>query len=243
MEKTYCIYCHTNKINGKKYIGQTGGDLQKRFGENGYSYRKQMFGRAIKKYGWDNFEHTVLEQGLTLEEANIKEEYYILKYKTTDSAFGYNVRAGGNNSTLSNETKEKLSNSLHKYYENNDVWNKGLKGEYHLHITDERKKQLVEQMKGNEKALGYRHSEEAKIKISKASKMRGNPNKGKKWFNNGIISTMANECPKGWSEGRLSMKEETKEKLRQCNLGKKHSEETKAKMSKVRKIYLNKEVA
>lgn len=151
MEKTYCIYCHTNKINGKKYIGQTGGDLQKRFGENGYSYRKQMFGRAIKKYGWDNFEHTVLEQGLTLEEA--------------------------------------------------------------------------------------------KIKISKASKMRGNPNKGKKWFNNGIISTMANECPKGWSEGRLSMKEETKEKLRQCNLGKKHSEETKAKMSKVRKIYLNKEVA
>ena len=161
MEKTYCIYCHTNKINGKKYIGQTGGDLQKRFGENGYCYRKQMFGRAIKKYGWDNFEHTVLEQGLTLEEANIKEEYYILKYKTTDSAFGYNVRAGGNNSTLSNEMKEKLSNSLHKYYENNDVWNKGLKGEYHLHITDERKKQLVEQMKGNEKALGYQHSEEA----------------------------------------------------------------------------------
>lgn len=73
MDKEYCIYCHTNKINGKKYIGQTRQELNRRF-RDGEGYKEcPKFYNAIKKYGWDNFEHEVLFEHLTLEEANQKE--------------------------------------------------------------------------------------------------------------------------------------------------------------------------
>ena len=46
------------------------------------------------------------------------------------------------------------------------------------------------------------HSEETRKKMSEAQK--GNTNvKGKHWFNNGKINTMAKECPDGFVPGRL----------------------------------------
>ena len=84
---------HKNKINGKVYIGQTKQSLKNRW-SNGYGYREcPKFWRAIQKYGWDNFEHIILEQGLTLDEANNKEQYYIKKYDAI--ANGYNISIGG----------------------------------------------------------------------------------------------------------------------------------------------------
>lgn len=44
---------------------------------------------------------------LTLEMANIIEEELIKKYKSTNSKYGYNIRPGGENSILSEESKEK----------------------------------------------------------------------------------------------------------------------------------------
>ena len=68
--KTFCIYCHTNKINGKKYIGQTH-DYQKRCQPSNYKGCTKFY-YAILKYGWENFSHEILEQNLTLKEANEK---------------------------------------------------------------------------------------------------------------------------------------------------------------------------
>lgn len=94
--KTYIIYMHKNKINGKMYIGKTCQDPEKRFGSNGSGYRNcKMFYLAIKKYGWNNFEHIVLCSNLSPEEANIKEREYIKEYKSNDTKFGYNIRTGG----------------------------------------------------------------------------------------------------------------------------------------------------
>ena len=51
-ETDWCVYIHTNRINGKKYIGQTTKTLRERAGKNGYGYRHQFkFSKAIKKYG------------------------------------------------------------------------------------------------------------------------------------------------------------------------------------------------
>ena len=38
MEKTFCVYMHTNKINGKKYIGQTCQKPETRWGIGGKKY-------------------------------------------------------------------------------------------------------------------------------------------------------------------------------------------------------------
>ena len=77
MNKTYIIYLHRNKINGKCYVGQTSVDPLERWGINGYGYHNQQyFYRAIQKYGWDNFEHIILESNLTVEDVNERERYW-----------------------------------------------------------------------------------------------------------------------------------------------------------------------
>lgn len=106
-ERIHCVYMHTNKIDGKKYIGQAKGDPRKRW-SSGYKGCTFFF-NAIKKYGWDNFEHVVLADNLTLDEANLCEKMFISLYRTTDRNFGYNIQSGGKNCNHSEETKQKLS--------------------------------------------------------------------------------------------------------------------------------------
>ena len=111
MSKTnncYKIYAHINKENGKIYIGQTKQTLNNRF-MNGYGYRTcPHFWNAIQKYGWDNFEHIVLFENISLELANIIEEELIEKYNTRNSLFGYNINFGGDNHVIPEETKKKM---------------------------------------------------------------------------------------------------------------------------------------
>ena len=95
MENTYSVYKHTNKINGKVYIGITRNQPEVRWGRNGSGYNFQLFGKAIKKYGWENFDHEVLYENLSHEDANAKEIELIKKYKATDNKYGYNVALGG----------------------------------------------------------------------------------------------------------------------------------------------------
>lgn len=53
------IYVHICP-DGKSYVGKTQ-NIKKRFGKNGYGYRKcTKFYDAILKFGWGNIEHIVL---------------------------------------------------------------------------------------------------------------------------------------------------------------------------------------
>lgn len=102
--QNYKIYMHRNKINGKVYIGQTKQELNDRW-QNGNGYKKSpKFYNAIQKYGWNNFEHFLLECNLTYEQANKKEVYYINKFKSCDRNFGYNISTGGAGSPIQTET-------------------------------------------------------------------------------------------------------------------------------------------
>lgn len=121
----YIIYKHTNKLNGKSYIGLTSQQPETRWGKNGYGYYGQNFYTAILEFGWDNFEHEILETGLTKEEAFRKEKNYIHAYNT-NSPYGYNGKlrpdwtAKPKDSpptwTLSKELYESLSESADANY-------------------------------------------------------------------------------------------------------------------------------
>ena len=87
---------HINKINNKVYIGKTCQEPEVRFGSNGCGYRAcPHFYNAIKKYGWDNFDHKILYEGLSLEEANRLEKQTINQFDSRNPEKGYNIRIGG----------------------------------------------------------------------------------------------------------------------------------------------------
>lgn len=92
----FSVYCYTNKINGKKYIGITSHTLSERAGQAGNRYKQcTRFYNAIKKYGWDVFDPEILFEGLSKAEACLKEQELIAYYRTRDKHFGYNVCTGG----------------------------------------------------------------------------------------------------------------------------------------------------
>lgn len=114
MGTEYCVYCHECISNGKRYIGMTK-DVSTRWGNNGSAYIRanspnSAFAKAIQKYGWDGFVHTVLESGLTREQAVEREKYYIALYKTNicryGSDFGYNLTDGGDGGPGCKPTEE-----------------------------------------------------------------------------------------------------------------------------------------
>lgn len=102
--RTFYVYVHTNKTNGKKYFGITSQPPQDRWGKNGCHYlsrykdgryKQPAFACAIIKYGWDDFHHEMLFEGLTESEAKRIEKELIAKHNTMHSDYGYNLTLGG----------------------------------------------------------------------------------------------------------------------------------------------------
>lgn len=93
MKRNYCVYIHTNKINGKKYVGITKQDPIQRW-EYGHGYKNcPKMWNAIKKYGWSGFTHEVVINNLTRGEAIAAEISLIKTHDTVNN--GYNVSEGG----------------------------------------------------------------------------------------------------------------------------------------------------
>ena len=99
------VYIHTNKINGKVYVGRTKQNPEDRYGASGACYLRKdkysgkylqpLFANAIKKYGWDNFDHDVIASNLTEEESRRFEKLLINLLKSNQKEFGYNMTEGG----------------------------------------------------------------------------------------------------------------------------------------------------
>lgn len=165
-DKNYCVYVHTSP-SGKKYVGQTCRDPEKRWGKNGIHYLQKKknkyqhpaFANAILKYGWENFEHEVIASNLTKEEADNFEKLLIKELNTMDFKYGYNCMSGGSNGTPSEETRKRQSEAQ-----------KGEKSHrYGKHLTEEMKKRLSEAHKGKV------FSEDTRKNMSKAKSGENHP--------------------------------------------------------------------
>lgn len=106
----YTVYCHTNKLNGKRYVGITKKKPERRW-QNGTAYaHNEYFYNAILKHGWEEFSHEILFTGLTKQKAEQIEKRLIKKWELTNRSRGYNIESGGNlGKEVSEETKKKQS--------------------------------------------------------------------------------------------------------------------------------------
>ncbi len=92
------VYKHRNIINNKVYIGRTIQTIRNRVKQG---YRNTLFGNAVDKYGWYNFETSILHSAaantalelITL--LNTVEEQQIKLHNSNNRDFGYNIRSGG----------------------------------------------------------------------------------------------------------------------------------------------------
>lgn len=122
MEREYTVYMHIAP-SGKKYVGITSTKVKRRW-MGGYGYKcNPHFYRAIKKYGWDSFEHIILYENLSKQEAEKIEIGLIAKHNLTDKRYGYNIENGGNApGTHSEETLKKMSEA--QSGSKNHMWGK-----------------------------------------------------------------------------------------------------------------------
>lgn len=151
------IYKIQNKINNKVYIGQTTRTLNERKrehiskGNNGYFFIQ----KAIKKYGEDNFEWSVICNCNDRKELNKMEKYYIKEYDSYRNGYNMTLGGDGHKSPHSEETKNKIRG------------NKNFLGKKHSPETIER---IRAANIGNKHGVGRIFSDEIKKKISESEK-------------------------------------------------------------------------
>jgi len=105
----YLVYMHENKLNKKKYVGITSLSAEERW-QNGRHYEfNEHFSKAIKKYGWNGFDHKIIMENTTQSAAALLEETLIKELDLTNPNNGYNKSTGGEHSKPGPETRKKLS--------------------------------------------------------------------------------------------------------------------------------------
>lgn len=90
-KKVGYVYCIENVLNNKKYIGITTRTIKERFAE--HCKAESYIGKAIRKYGVENFKVYGLDVATSNKELCDLEVYYIEKYDTFRN--GYNQTIGG----------------------------------------------------------------------------------------------------------------------------------------------------
>lgn len=150
----YFVYIHTNLTNGKRYVGLTTQKPIHRWGHQGNHYRgNKHFWSAIQKYGWDGFEHTVIECD-TREEMIYLEKYFIAFYETKNPIKGYNVLPGGqtldgpNNPNFGNH---KLAGSANPMYGSHRCGKDNPNYGNHFKMSDETRRKMSETKRNKSK--------------------------------------------------------------------------------------------
>lgn len=137
--KKCSIYCFTNLINGKQYIGSTTSDPQHRYNqhiynatheENNSKYNYPLY-RSIRKRGIDNYKFEVIYQ-TDCEESEIRkiEHQYIKQYNTL-TPNGYNQTDDTTQPMMTpeiafkvSETKRENAKNVVEIDSNNNILNK-----------------------------------------------------------------------------------------------------------------------
>lgn len=176
------IYMLTCRINGHSYIGQSQ-NIRRRMWEHKHQRNKPHLpiSRAIKKYGWENFDKEILEF-CPIEELDEKEIFYIETLSPE-----YNVSKGGESGMKgykhSAETKEKCRAAAITEWQNKTPEEQEYVLTHQLTYRTPKGYKFSDSMKENlrQANLGKKQSTETKDKRAKKMKvsMKGNQNGNK----------------------------------------------------------------
>jgi len=169
-KKYFYIYKTKNLITGKEYIGQ---HISENKNDNYYG-SGVLLHKCINKYKKENFEKQIIEYCNNSEELNEKEIFYINKFNTLYPN-GYNLTKGGDGSfgkIMSEQTKNKISNSLKGFKLSEETREKLSKARKGKKFSEEHKRKISEALKNKKRPymIGKKHSEETKLKISNSHK-------------------------------------------------------------------------
>lgn len=103
------IYQITNLKNGKRYIGQTINNVDKRWKKH-KKYPNYALSEDLEKYGEENFLIEIIARANSYEELAYLEKEYIRTFNTMYPN-GYNLTDGGRNIKMTEEHKNKISKS------------------------------------------------------------------------------------------------------------------------------------
>lgn len=199
-------YWHCVKTN-KGYVGQTVNTLKNRWsGHVGSAFKETSksyyweFPKAIREHGVNAFEGQVICECDSAEELSMMEYHYMKEFNTL-WPHGYNMRAGRQ---YTHEQTRKLMSQA----------------KLGKPLSEKHKQKISDGNKGHLGAmLGKNHSIDTKQKISASSRGHKKPKRTKEHAQNLSESLKGNVA---WNKGLSS----------ECQpmFGKRHSEETKAKM-------------
>ena len=199
--KHYLIYQIKNKLNGMIYIGQH----QTENIDDDYMGSGSRIQNAIKKYGIENFEKTILFECSSAEEMNKKEAEIVNEdFIARDDV--YNITVGGcgqgfqyaNKNNLNNKGKT-ISSALRKKMIDGQLKDRVI----HPERYDRKNK--------NNPMFGRQHSEATKHQMSESHKGDRNPMRLRMWIRNpqtreSKVWMKSEPIPNGWEKGKYQQR-------------------------------------
>jgi group I intron endonuclease len=180
----YTIYKSVNTINGKVYIGfDSKWPNRKTIHKSASQKQNYKFYRAIRKYGWDKFEWSVIYQSKDKDHTlKVMENFFINEYNSFHN--GYNSTLGGEGTfghILSEESKQIISikNQIPKPQTPEHIKNRTesrlrnlLLGVTKPYVpTDEHKRKISLKNKGVPRPMSIEHKQNLKCHTNNSKKV------------------------------------------------------------------------
>ena len=184
-ERIRYIYCITNLVNGKTYIGQCTLTEGRTFETDTYRGSGKLLWRAYEKYGKENFKRTCIIQGhFSKEQINRFERCMIACQRLCGKA-EYNLAdggEGGNTSRFIDYKSNEYKNNVKKGTIEGRIKHYGSLENYKMHQKQIAQQNLTKDLNyyTSKGMTGKHFSEEAKQKMRESHLGEKNPQYGKK---------------------------------------------------------------